>query len=61
MRIFRYILALCLCVSAVNQVSPAQSGGSFTITKSVIAGGGGRAREAVAGGAGAAGQPGGRV
>jgi hypothetical protein len=36
--VFR-LLSLCLCVSAVA----AQSGGSFTITKSVIAGGGGRA------------------
>ncbi|MGQ0541596.1 MAG: hypothetical protein ACT4O9_07080, partial [Blastocatellia bacterium] len=39
---FPYFISLCLCVSAVKFTASAQTGGTFTITKSVIAGGGGR-------------------
>ena len=44
---FQFFISLCLCVSAVNfyftNRAQAQTGGTFTITKSVIAGGGGQA------------------
>lgn len=36
------LLSLFLCVSAVSSIAVAQSGGAYTITQSVIAGGGGR-------------------
>ena len=36
------LVSLLLCVSAFSSNAIAQSGGTFTITKSVIAGGGGR-------------------